>query len=47
MTDWGGAHDTREAVFNGLDIEMGTYTDGLTSGRNFAYDNYYLARNYL
>ena len=47
VTDWGGAHDTREAVFNGLDIEMGTYTDGLTSGRNFAYDNYYLARNYL
>lgn len=47
VTDWGGAHDTREAIFNGLDIEMGTYTDGLTSGRNFAYDNYYLARNYL
>jgi beta-glucosidase len=24
MSDWGGAHDTREAVLNGLDLEMGT-----------------------
>jgi beta-glucosidase len=24
MSDWGGTHDTREAVFNGLDLEMGT-----------------------
>lgn len=47
VTDWGGAHDTREAVFNGLDIEMGSYTNGLTSGRNFAYSDYYLARPYL
>lgn len=42
-----GAHDTREAVFNGLDIEMGSYTNGLTSGRNFAYSDYFLARPYL
>lgn len=47
VTDWGGAHDTREAVFNGLDIEMGSYTNGLTSGRDFAYSDYYLARSYL
>ena len=47
VTDWGGAHDTREAVLNGLDIEMGTYTDGLTSGRDFAYANYHLAKKYL
>lgn len=47
VTDWGGAHDTREAVFNGLDIEMGSYTNGLTSGRNFAYSDYFLARPYL
>ena len=24
MSDWNGAHDTREAVLNGLDLEMGT-----------------------
>ena len=47
VADWGGAHDTREAVFNGLDIEMGSYTNGLTSGRNFAYSDYFLARPYL
>lgn len=47
ITDWGGAHDTREAVFNGLDIEMGTYTDGVAKNRDFAYDNYYLAKEYL
>ena len=47
ITDWGGAHDTREAVFNGLDIEMGTYTDGVAKNRDFAYDNYYLAKDYL
>ncbi len=47
VTDWGGTHDTREAVFNGLDIEMGSYTNGLTSGRDFAYSDYFLARPYL
>ena len=26
MSDWGGAHDTREAALNGLDLEMGTET---------------------
>ena len=33
ITDWGGAHDTREAALNGLDIEMGSFTNGLTSAR--------------
>ncbi|MBP5171332.1 MAG: glycoside hydrolase family 3 C-terminal domain-containing protein [Bacteroidales bacterium] len=47
VTDWGGAHDTRQAVFNGLDIEMGTYTNGLTSESSFGYNNYYLADNFL
>jgi len=47
VSDWGGVHDTKEAALNGLDIEMGTYTNGLTSGRAFAYDDYYLARPFL
>ncbi|MBQ9201773.1 MAG: glycoside hydrolase family 3 C-terminal domain-containing protein [Bacteroidales bacterium] len=47
ITDWGGAHDTRQAVFNGLDIEMGTYTNGLTSESAFGYNDYYLADPFL
>lgn len=47
ITDWGGAHDTYEAAINGLDIEMGSYTNGLTSESAFTYDDYYLARPYL
>ena len=47
ITDWGGAHDTREAALNGLDIEMGSYTNGLTSESEFTFDDYFLARPYL
>lgn len=46
VSDWGGAHDTDEAVRNGLDMEFGTWTDGLTMGRTNAYDSYYLAEAY-
>ena len=47
ITDWGGAHDTKEAALNGLDIEMGSYTNGLTSESEFGYEDYYLANPYL
>lgn len=47
VTDWGGAHDTYEAAMNGLDIEMGSYTNGLTSESAFTFDDYYLAHPYL
>ena len=47
ITDWGGAHDTKEAALNGLDIEMGSYTNGLTSESTFGYEDYYLANPYL
>jgi beta-glucosidase len=47
ITDWGGAHDTREAALNGLDIEMGSFTNGLTSESEYTYDHYYLANPYL
>lgn len=43
VSDWGGVHDTYEAANYGMDIEMGTWTDGLTSSKKSAYDNYYLA----
>lgn len=38
LTDWAGCHDTDEAIFNGLDIEMGT---------NKPYNEYYLADAFL
>lgn len=47
ITDWGGAHDTNEAAHNGLDIEMGTDTNGLTSEANIGFDAYYLANPFL
>ncbi|MBO5456772.1 MAG: glycoside hydrolase family 3 C-terminal domain-containing protein [Muribaculaceae bacterium] len=47
ITDWGGAHDTREAALYDLDLEMGSYTNGLTSESAFTTDNYYLANPYL
>lgn len=47
VSDWGGAHDTDQAVKNGLDIEFGTWTNGLTMGASNAYDNYYLAVPYI
>ena len=46
ISDWGGCHDTDEAVKNGLDMEFGTWTDGLTMGKTNAYDSYYLAEAY-
>ena len=47
VSDWGGAHDTKQAALYGLDIEMGSYTNGLTSGATFGYDDYYLAKPFL
>lgn len=43
ISDWGSAHNTKEAVLYGLDIEMGTGTDGLTASTKNAYDNYFMA----
>jgi beta-glucosidase len=47
ISDWGGVNDTREAIFHGLDMEFGSWTDGLTDGVSNAYDHYYLALPYL
>ncbi len=38
MSDWAGAHDTRECALNGLDLEMGT---------DKKYDDFHLAQPYL
>lgn len=47
ISDWGGTHDTDEAIVNGLDMEFGTSTDGLSSSVDNAYDAYHLAQPYL
>lgn len=47
ISDWGGTHDTAQAVTNGLDLEFGSWTNGLSNGASNAYDNYYLANPYL
>lgn len=47
VSDWGGTHDTDQAITNGLDMEFGSWTDGLSNGHSNAYDNYYLAMPYL
>ena len=47
VSDWGGTHNTEEAIKNGLDMEFGSWTNGLDWGASNAYDNYYLAKPYL
>lgn len=47
ISDWGGTHDTEEAITNGLDLEFGTWTNGLNSSTSNTYDSYYLAEPYL
>ena len=47
VSDWGGAHDTDQSITNGLDMEFGSWTNGLSNGTSNAYDNYYLAQPYL
>lgn len=47
VSDWGGVHNTEESIYNGLDMEFGSWTNGLNWGASNAYDNYYLADPYL
>ena len=47
ISDWGGTHVTEEAIENGLDLEMGTGTNGLDSKYGSSYNAYHLAGPYL
>ena len=47
ISDWGGCRDDDQAVTNGLDIEMGTWTNGLRGAASNSYSHYHLARPYL
>lgn len=44
ISDWGGTTDTRQAAMGGLDIEMGSFTDGKVKESEFTFDDYYMAR---
>jgi len=49
VSDWGGAHDTKQAAGNGLDLEFGSWTNGVDWSLDISnvYDNYFLAGPYL
>lgn len=47
ISDWGGVHSTDEAITGGLDLEFGSWTDGLREGASNAYDMYHMALPYL
>ncbi|NNK81855.1 MAG: glycosyl hydrolase [Flavobacteriaceae bacterium] len=47
ISDWSSAHSTEEAALYGLDIEMGTGTDGLGTTTKDFYSLYYLATPFL
>lgn len=46
ISDWGGTHHTWEAATGGLDIEMGTDTNGKTVDKSKGYNFYRLADAY-
>ncbi|OXA95690.1 glycosyl hydrolase [Flavobacterium oncorhynchi] len=46
VSDWGGVSDTKQSIHNGLDMEFGSWTNGLSWGTSNAYDNYFLAKPY-
>lgn len=46
ISDWGAVHDTNTAITGGLDMEFGSWTNGLSNGKSNAYDNYFLADPY-
>jgi len=47
VSDWGGCRDSEEAILNGLDIEMGTWTNGLHGAASDSYRSYHMADPYL
>ena len=47
VSDWGGVNNTDGAALHGLDMEFGTWTDGMAENRSNAYDHYFLAQPFL
>lgn len=47
ISDWGAVHNTPQAIEGGLDLEFGSWTNGLSEGMKNAYDSYFMAYPYL
>ena len=47
ISDWNATHSTEEAALYGLDIEMGTGTNGMDVSQMDHYDHYFLAKSFL
>jgi len=47
VSDWGGCRVSDEAIRYGLDIEMGTWTNGLRGAASDSYRNYHMVDPYL
>lgn len=47
VSDWGGVNNTMQAIYNGMDMEFGSWTDGLAENKSNAYDYYYLSKPFL
>ena len=47
ISDWGAVHNTLGTVKGGLDLEYGSWTNGLDGGMKNAYDAYFLAMPYM
>lgn len=47
ISDWGAVHNTSQAIDGGLDLEFGSWTNGLSEGMKNAYDSYFMAYPYL
>jgi beta-glucosidase len=47
ISDWGGVHNTKQAIYNGLDLEFGTKADSLKPNPVDDCSKYYLATPYL
>lgn len=43
VSDWGGVTDTWQAALGGMDIEMGSFTNGKTEDHSMGYNTYNLA----
>ena len=46
ISDWAGTHSTNEAIYNGLDIEMGTPSD-INISKRYPYQNNFLSKPFL
>lgn len=47
ISDWGAVHNTEGTIKGGLDLEYGSWTNGLSGGPKNVYDSYFMAQPYM